>query len=303
MAKTTAILREARAVAAERRRLTVSGYERVSSTLIALLISLGAITSVVVTIWISTVVRASSTAVPFEMVAVGDGEGGGDGRPMGGSQLDAPSNEYDGVGDDKMTADAPQQTLCATAVETAAKDLDMDEPEPITRQRLASPGTGDGLGLDYGPVPGGRPRHWEIYFQKGSTLDLYARQLDYFHIEIGIVKPGGKIDYAFHLSNPKPDTRSITDAYKNEQRYWLRWTQGDLQQADRELAVRAGLDPDAGMIFKFMSKETEYKLYTIERLQAGEARWKNVKGTRFGVKTVGAGFEFYIIEQNYGPLQ
>jgi hypothetical protein len=306
MAKSTAILREARTVAAERRRLTVSGYDRVSSTLIALLISLGAITSIVVTIWISTIVRKETVAIPFEMVEVGDGEGGGDGRPMGGSQLDAPSDEYV-VGNDKLTADSPQQSLSAMGVEAAAKELDMDEPDPIVPQRRGSLGTGggmgggfgDGRGLGHGPGRGGRPRNWEIYFQKGSTLDLYARQLDYFGIEIGIVKPGGKIDYAFHLSNPKPDTRSITDAYKNEQRYWLRWTQGDLQQADRELAMRAGLDPEAGWLFKFMPRETEVKLYTLERLRAGEERWKNVKRTQFGVKTVGSGFEFYVIDQNY----
>ena len=61
-----------------------------------------------------------------------------------------------------------------------------------------------------------RPRNWEVNFQKGSTLDDYARQLDFFGIEIGIVQPGGKIDYAFHLAKPKPDTRSITEAHKNE---------------------------------------------------------------------------------------
>jgi hypothetical protein len=159
-------------------------------------------------------------------------------------------------------------------------------------------GFGDGRGLGHGPGKGGRPRNWEIYFQKGSTLDLYARQLDYFGIEIGIVRKDSRIDYAFHLAKPKPDTRSITEAYKNEQRYWLRWTQGDLEQADRELVERAGLDP-TGWLLKFVPRETEIKLYTLEQTRAGTERSKSIKKTRFGVKTVGSGFEFFIIDQSY----
>ena len=306
MAKTTAVVREARAIAADRRRLRVSGYDRASSTLIALLISLGSLTAIAVVIWISTIVRTTEVSVPFEMIEVGDGEGGGDGRPMGGSQLDTPSEEYV-VGTDKTTADAPEKNMSAMGVEAATRELDMDEPEPVVPQRRGSLGTGggmgggfgDGRGLGHGPGRGGRPRNWEIYFQKGSTLDLYARQLDFFGIEIGIVKPGGRIDYAFHLANTKPDTRSITEAYKNERRYWLRWTQGDLEQADRELAEKAGLDPSGGWLLKFVPLETEKKLYSLEQTQAGTERSKSIKRTRFGVKTEGGGFMFYVIEQTY----
>ena len=67
---------------------------------------------------------------------------------------------------------------------------------------------------------------------------------------MGVVRPGGKIDYAFHLSKPKPDTRTITEAYKNERRYWLRWTDGELKKADDELLERAGIDPQ-GWLLKF----------------------------------------------------
>jgi hypothetical protein len=225
---------------------------------------------------------------------------------MGGTQLDTPSEEYV-IGADKVSADAPQQNMSAVGVEAATKELDMDEPEPVLPTRHGSLGTGggmgggfgDGRGLGHGPGPGGRPRNWEIYFQKGATLDLYARQLDYFGIEIGIVKKDSKIDYAFHLANPKPDTRSITEAYKNEKRYWLRWTQGDLEQADRELAERAGLDPGSGWLLKFVPLETERKLWTLEQTQAGQERSKSIKRTRFGVRTVGGGFEFYVIDQTY----
>jgi hypothetical protein len=197
--------------------------------------------------------------------------------------------------------------MSAMGIEAATKELDMDEPEPIVPTRHGSLGTGggmgggfgDGRGLGHGPGRGGRPRNWEIYFQKGATLDLYARQLDFFGIEIGIVRAGGKIDYAFHLANSKPDTRSITEAYKNELRYWLRWTQGDLEQADRELAEKAGIDPSGGWLLKFVPHDTEVKLWTLEQTRAGTERSKSIKKTQFGVKTVGSGFEFFVIDQTY----
>ena len=106
---------------------------------------------------------------------------------------------------------------------------------------------------------------------KGPDVDQYARRLDFFKIELGVVRPGGKIDYAFHLSKPKPDTRTITEAYKNERRYWLRWTDGELKKADDELLERAGIDPQ-GWLLKFVPPDTEVLLANLEQAKAGPDR-------------------------------
>ena len=127
----------------------------------------------------------------------------------------------------------------------------------------------------FGKVAG--TRHWEIVFAKGNTPDLYARQLDFFGIEIGIVKPGGKIDYAFHLSQPKPDTRTTSEV-EDETRYWLRWP--DVDEEARKLVEKAGLDPGSGALLKFIPRETELKLCTLEQTMAGPQRSKNIKRTR-----------------------
>ena len=258
-------------------------------------------------IWISTIVRTTQVAIPFEMVEVGDGEGGGDGRPMGGSQLDTPSDEYV-VGADKISADSPQQTIHARWA---------SRPPPrsstwTSRNRLFPPataawapaaawaaGSAMAAGWATGRAAAAARATGKSISKKGATLDLYARQLDFFGIEIGIVREGGKIDYAFHLANSKPDTRSITEAYKNELRDWLRWTQGDLEQADRELAEKAGIDPSGGWLLKFVPHDTEVKLWNLEQTRAGTERSKSIKKTQFGVKTVGSGFEFYVIDQTY----
>ena len=98
-------------------------------------------------------------------------------------------------------------------------------------------------------------------------------------------RPGGKIEYAFHLSQAKPGTRKIIEAYKNERRYWLRWTDGGLEQADNALLQRAGVDP-AGWVLKFVPRETEVLLLNLESAAAGPDRRGSVKRTRFGVRKV-----------------
>jgi hypothetical protein len=76
-------------------RLRVSGYERASSMLLALLISLGLVVVVLVLIVLSSKAFVTQKAVPVQMAEIGngEGEGGGDGRPTGGAQLENPDEE------------------------------------------------------------------------------------------------------------------------------------------------------------------------------------------------------------------
>ena len=256
-------------------------------------------------IWISTIVRTTQVAIPFEMVEVGDGEGGGDGRPMGGSQLDTPSDEYV-VGADKILADSPQQTITRWA----------SRPRPrsstwTSRNRLFPPATAAwapaaawaaGSAMAAGWATGraaAAARATGKSISKGATLDLYAGQLDFFGIEIGIVREGGKIDVC--LPPRQLETRYPQHHRGLQERagYWLRWTQGDLEQADRELAEKAGIDPSGGWLLKFVPHDTEVKLWNLEQTRAGTERSKSIKKTQFGVKTIGSGFEFYVIDQTY----
>ncbi len=189
-----------------------------------------------------------------------------------------------------------------TALSTSAAEL--DDPNLSAPTHMGSYGTGggiyggfgDGRGLGHGPGKPGLPRHWEVTFQKGATLDLYARQLDFFHIELGVVMPDNRIIYAYNLAKPKPDRREVKNPSVNERRYYLTWRSGGLEQADQELLARAGIDTEGHLILKFLPPETEQDLATKEKSFKG-ASPKDIAKTRFGVQTAGGGFEFYVIDQ------
>ena len=250
---------KAKAIAVEGRRLQVSLYDRTSSMLLALLITVGSVVSLLLIVWLSNrIFKAPQKAVDVEITEVSeDGEGGGDGRATGGSQLDTPSDEPF-VGKDKETSDV-QENLSVMDSALVAKAAGLDDPDLVEPTRHGSYGSGggiyggfgDGRGLGHGPGKPGLPRHWEIMFSR-STLDIYARQLDFFKIELGVLMPDNKIIYAFNLAKAKPDTRTVSNPAANEKRYYLTWRNGDLQQADRDLLGRAGVDFGDHLILKFL---------------------------------------------------
>ncbi len=291
-------------MAQEGRRVAVSPYDRASSMLLAMLISIGVAVSLLFMIWLSNRIHASQPSVPVEMAEYReDGEGGGDGRPAGGSQLDAPSDEPF-VGTAEKTPDV-QQDLNTLGTAVSSNVVELDDPNLTAQTHQGSYGTGggiyggfgDGRGLGHGPGKPGLPRHWEVMFQKGNTLDLYARQLDFFHIELGVVMPDNRIIYASNLSKAKPDRKEITNPSVNEKRYYLTWRSGALQQADEELLARAGIDTEGHLILKFLPPDTERLLADLEKNFRGKSP-KDINKTRFGVQAVGDGFQFYVIEQS-----
>ena len=86
---------------------------------------------------------------------------------------------------------------------------------------------------------------------------MYARQLDFFKIELGVLQPDNKIIYVFNLTKPKPDTRTVSNPSLNEKRYYLTWRTGEMQQADRDLLAKAGVDSGDRLILKFLPPEVE----------------------------------------------
>ncbi len=111
-----------------------------------------------------------------------------------------------------------------------------------------------------------------------------------------MLQPGNKIIYAFNLAKPRPDTRIVTNPALNERRYYLTWRTGEMQQADRDLLAKAGIDPEGRLILKFLPKEVELDLMAKERA-FNNLTPKDIKKTRFGVQPEGDGFKFYVMEQ------
>lgn len=147
-----------------------------------------------------------------------------------------------------------------------------------------------------GAVQDAAARAWEIQFFKGNTIEMYARQLEFFGLELGLVLPDNKIAYILHPTKPKPEVRTAPAA--QETRAYLSWSRGDLVEADRNLAKRAGLAATDRVILCFLPPKVEATLAELEKKQAGD-KLPQVTKTRFGVRRKGDDYEVYVIEQTF----
>jgi len=267
--------------------LRVSAYDRVAGMLLALLVLIGTIVLILLVIWLTSRIFAIQEAVPVIMEQIGEG-GGALGDSM---EMEAPSMEETDLEQPELT-----DTLTAISDAIAAQAAVIENPALYAEMRQKGGGSGDGRMAGSGGGRPGKPRHWEVRFIEGNTVETYARQLDFFGIELGVLMPGNKVEYAFHLTKAKPDRR--TGPADQEKRYYLTWRRGGLQAADRELLSRAGIDPGGRLILKFLPPEVEGQLVALERAKAGDDV-DNIRATYFGIVAEGQGFRFYVLDQRY----
>ena len=140
----------------------------------------------------------------------------------------------------------------------------------------------------------GAARNWEIDFPKGIARDEYARQLDFFAIELAVILPNNQLQYASAFSKPKHTVRTAPTS--EERRCYLTWQGGDLGRADRELLARAGIKAGSRVVVTILPRDVEAKLVELEKQAAGRDLDK-VRRTRFGIHAAGNGYEFYVAEQ------
>ena len=167
-------------------------------------------------------------------------------------------------------------------------------------------GSGGGLGdsRPLGPLGDGddiipRYERWQIQFTS-SELGIYARQLDFFKIELGSFGGGSKnIEYAKKLVADKP-TR-YTGLGDKEERLYMTWKNGSFKEADIDLLTKAGVPTNKKLVMQFYPGDTENMLANVEDnyAKANDKTTKEIRKTIFGVKNKGGGYEFYIIRQEY----
>lgn len=141
-------------------------------------------------------------------------------------------------------------------------------------------------------------RRWQFYFPEGITATEYARQVDYFEIELGAVG-GDTIDYVTHLGKPAPDKR--TGRAADETRLYLAWHRGPHDAASREKAAEAGVVLGDKVLVHFLPAELEKRLAVLESEHAGRVPHAILR-TRFGIRRVpGKGYVLVVVDQT--PLQ
>lgn len=270
-------------------QLRVSAFDRAVAAVLSLLVVVGLCVLALVIIWWTGRSRGTQAAVPVRLQNIGTG-----GAPLG----DDLQVDTDNPGQEEELEDPVlQDSLASVSDIVAAKLADLDNPliaDPNSTQRGGP--KGDPVRGGGGTGGSGTPRRWELMFDKGNTLDTYARQLDFFQIELGVLLPGNQVRYVSQLSSPAPVVRD--GPAEAEKRFYLTWQQGELQEADRQLLAKAGVDAGRRIILKFLPPDLEAKLAALERAHAG-AKADQILRTRFGIRPQGNGYAFFVLEQTY----
>lgn len=279
--------------------IKTTNYDRVAGMLVSLLLLIGGSVGVLFIVWLTTVLVFAPAPVPVKLVE--NVAGRGDHAAGFARDLEAPGEE------EMPELQEPQIQTALEAVTDAvsivAASMDVFDTTSVT----TSKGKG-GLGDSRPPGPLGEgdniiPRweRWEVRYISNS-INAYAQQLDFFKIELGAAGGKPNIDYASNFGQGKPDTRQ--GPTKDEKRLYMTWKSGTLKQFDQQLLGRAGINTNGRMLMQFYPEETEDRLAWIEMENAKKLGHPNVKEflrTVFGVRAVGRGFEFHVIEQRFRP--
>jgi hypothetical protein len=297
--------------------LKISLYDNISNWLIALLLLSSIITGCLVVIWFGSRMRYDP---PTYLLKVPAKDGFGRGNHSAGFAWDAK-----GPGDPDLPAmDEPAgsevfqlseaEPIAATHFVNSAM-LAVAEVGDIDMNSLAARASGPGFHGHRGgpgefgdrrpPGPPGdgvatipREERWEFRFASNSRK-TYAQQLDFFKIELGVIGGKREIDYAFNVSQSKPDTKIGPST--TESRLYMTWKSGTLREFDRSIIEEAGISTSGRLIVQFFPKEIEDVLFALEVKNSGNRSPKEFLKTIFGVRPASTGFEFFVVEQRFRP--
>lgn len=152
-------------------------------------------------------------------------------------------------------------------------------------------GTGGGL---RGGIS--REDRWVVRFDEG-TLDEYAKQLDYFKIELGALFPDGRLVMITNISGSKPTVRE-TKSGKGEQRLYFRWRGGGRQKVDNDLFKKAGINSESATILHFYDPNTENLIANVEQAHRNR-KTTEIRKTYFAVRKEGNNYRFVVTSQSY----
>lgn len=280
----------------------VTLFERVSSGLLSTVVGLLLTVAVLAAIWAFNRPPTAESVTPVEFIEL-------------------PGGEKDGAIDETLRVDSPEDVVeDASITEETTEDQQVEEvlenvleladqaAQQVQQQfdveaaNSGKSGSATGTGrraLGMGPGDSGMPREqrWFVRFSSTSSLDTYAKQLDYFGIELGALTPDGRLIYVSNLSNATP-TAKVTQSGKGESRLYMTWRGGQRRKADLELFAKAGYQFDDVVLFHFYSKMAESRLAELE-LEYANRDVKEIRRTYFVVRRSGNEYDFEVTRQTY----
>lgn len=281
--------------------MRVTVYDWVSSWAISLFFGVLVTCSMVVAVWVANRLPKGPEAVPFELVEMPGGFA--DGSPGETLRVDSPEPE---------TRDAsPAETMddhveIAEAVESVVQNSDTATMQVQRQfetgiQNSGKPGSAKGTGrraLGSGNGTGGFPREqrWFVKFGERSAVNEYAKQLEFFGIELGALLPDGRLAYLTKPTAAVPEVRYVNSGAA-ESRLYMTWQGGERRTADVQIFAKAGVEIRGDtVIFHFYPKKVENELAQLE-LAYRNRPVSQIRRTYFSVDPEGTGYKFTVFRQ------
>ena len=282
--------------AAEREKLRTSRFDLVTSFLMALMLFIGTLTVMVVIIFITT--RWAFPPLAMEPIIE---------NPAGTQNPEGFERDFEPPGAEEVE-ELMEPTLQDTieAVTDAVSSVAATLVTTDTTSTATTAGTGAGDSRPPGPEGEGddiipRFERWQLNFT-ARDIGLYARQLDFYKIELGAI--GGSIqgvDVASNLSGSPKKYRVVKT--EDEKRLYFMWNSpSPLMQFDRQLLGKAGIPLPNRQMLKFIPKSLEDQLANIEKAyweSKGYTSVTQIAKTVFESKADGRGYKFEVTSQRY----
>ena len=285
-----------------------SKYDRVTSLLMAVIISAVIVVGWLALIYLTNRSYARSVPAQIEIIEVYGGGGGRlDGEENSTEQIDVPDAAVAAFASNAELSPADFEEPSLEQIPSAMVDAlanqqfaDLAEEMPeggavatgIRASKLGSGAAAYGLGAGDGGVP--REQRWSIIYNPGQTLEEYARLLDFFGVEMATVIDG-QMHYASNFTKPRPDVRIANRG--NDDRLYFLWQGGGRRQSDIELLRKAGIEVgQRGVIFQFFPGQVEQILSRLEQQYKG-LQPLEIRTTKFTVVPTGNRFAFEVIDQ------
>ena len=288
--------------------MRVTFYDQISSFLMAGLIATGLLLLGALVYWYTTRPEKTMELLPLELATVPDrAEGGGDENSdpndsLRGDSADDPNPNVasNDMPAEEVTAKESLSRVASFAAQAAEPVPDFVNVEGVPGGRRGTP---DGTGrrpLGLGPGDGGGvavENRWFIKFADEISLSEYAKQLDFFGIELGAVLPEGKLVYLSRLTEAKPQIREANSG-KDEKRLFMTWLGGNRRQADLKFFEKAGIALGGGNVMHFYPEKTEKMLANLE-FRAANRSVKEIRRTYFVVINDKQGYNFSVTRQTF----
>ncbi len=249
--------------------MRVTQYDQVSSSLMAVVLALIIAVLWLSIVWITNRIPQTDSDVALEMIDLAGGAE--DGSPDESLLVESPEDPSDNPSQIDTPEDESQvEEMLDSVVELSDKATQQVQQQMQTDlSNSGKVGSAAGTGkraLGFGPGKKGVPREqrWFIKFSDRGSLIDYAKQLDFFNIELGALMKSGKMIYLSKVSSGKPVSRTVSSG-ADEKRLYMTWQGGERRTSDISLFKKAGFDVTGGILFHFYPKQTENQFTHVRK--------------------------------------